>query len=214
MESADFVPLSALQHYVYCPRQCALIHLERIWADNSHTAEGLLLHQKAHSADAESRGELRTTTGLLLRSSRLGVFGQADVVEFRHMKGKWQPYPVEYKKGRPHAGCNADQVQLCAQAICLEEMLDVDLASGALFYGQRRRRTEVLFDPPLRRCTEQTAQAVHELFALGKTPPPATAEEKPQRCAACSLRGQCLPEAADRRAFLYLENIRLARGTE
>ena len=141
---ADFIPLSALQHYLYCPRQCAQIHLDRAWEENVFTAEGRILHERAHSGETESRKTVRTVTSLALSSKRLGISGVADVVEFHEGKGSWQPYPVEYKRGRPKKS-DADRVQLCAQALCLEEMLDIPVPEGALFYGQTRRRETVRF---------------------------------------------------------------------
>lgn len=208
-ESADesaYVPLSALQHYAFCPRQCALIHVERIWMDNAHTAEGSLMHEKAHSGAVENRGELRAATGLPLCSARLGVSGQADVVEFRREGKTWRPYPVEYKKGHPHRGCDADLVQLCAQALCLEEMLGGEVPGGALFYGQPRRRTLVAFTPELRARTEEVARQVHDLFTTGTTPRADPAWAASRRCEACSLHDWCLPLAGQ--ASTYLEELR------
>lgn len=202
---SDFIPLSALQHYLYCPRQCALIHLEQIWAENAHTAEGRLLHERAHSGKAETRGDVKTVTGLLLRSVELGLSGQADVVEFHRQDGAWLPYPVEYKRGRPKKH-DADQAQLCAQAMCLEEMLGFAVPEGALFYGKTRRRQTVPFTAGLRGEVRKTALAVHELLHKGVTPPPIADE----RCAACSLLEDCLPETTRRRqaASRYLESLR------
>lgn len=189
MDEADLIPISALQHYAYCPRQCALIHLEQVWADNSHTMEGHLLHEKAHSGEATTRKGLRITTDLPLCSHALGVTGQADVVEFRKDGGQWLPFPVEYKKGRPHKGSDADQVQLCAQALCLEEMLEVPVPEGALFYGQQRRRSAVIFDDALRERTQTIAAQVQTLFRDGITPPPSDGVA----CESCSLQEFCLP---------------------
>jgi CRISPR-associated exonuclease Cas4 len=200
----SFIPISSLQHYLYCPRQCALIHLDQIWTENAFTAEGRLLHERADSGRTERRGDVKTTTGLLLRSREFGLSGKADVVEFHCRDGAWQPYPVEYKRGRPKTHA-ADKVQLCAQAVCLEEMLGLPIPEGALFYGKTRRRQVVPFDDALREEVRRVALAVHELLRRGATPPPAADE----RCAACSLVEECLPGAFGRHsASLYLESLR------
>lgn len=205
MDEADFVPLSALQHYAYCPRQCALIHLEQIWEENSHTAEGRLMHEHAHSGENMTRGQVRLATDLPLRSCSLGVSGKADVVEFRRCANAWQPYPVEYKKGSPHGHAEADAVQVCAQAICLEEMLGVDIPEAAVFYGSQRRRSVVPLTQALRQKTAVVALAVHQIFRSGKTPPPGNQVH----CAACSLQTACMPACVEKpmRAARYLESL-------
>ncbi|MDT8267268.1 CRISPR-associated protein Cas4, partial [Roseomonas sp. DSM 102946] len=134
------IPLSALQHQIFCPRQCALIHVEQLWAEDGATAEGRLLHERVDAGKGETRPGLRVARGIALRSLALGVVGKADTVEFRGRPP--QPYPVEYKRGRPKAH-RADEVQLCAQAVCLEEMSGTTIPEGALFYGQTRRRVVV-----------------------------------------------------------------------
>lgn len=149
-ESDDLIPLSALQHYLYCPRQCALIHVERLWAENRQTAEGRLLHDRADTPQIERRHGVRTITAMPLSSAELGIAGVADVVEFRADEAGEHPFPVEYKRGRPK-GHRADEVQLCAQALCLEAMFGCNVEEGALFYGQTRRRQAVAFDNDLRR---------------------------------------------------------------
>lgn len=194
---SDFIQLAALQHYLYCPRQCALIHLEQIWTENTYTAEGHLLHAKADSGQSETRGDIKTVTGLLLCSHRLGLSGKADVVEF-HRQGKiWQPYPVEYKRGQPKKHL-ADHIQLCAQAMCLEEMLGLDVPEGALFYGKTHRRQQVALNAELRELTVNTAQAVHDLLGQGRTPPPLDKNSQ-DRCRACSLLDECLPTPLTRK---------------
>ena len=205
MDEADFVPLSALQHYAYCPRQCALIHLEQIWEENSHTAEGRLMHEHAHSGESTARGQVRLVTDLPLRSVRLGVSGKADVVEFRRCGGAWRPYPVEYKKGSPHGHAEADAVQVCAQAVCLEEMLGTSIPEAAIFYGAQRRRSVVPLTEDLRRKSADIALAVHELFRIGKTPLP----EKRGHCAASSLQNACMPAFVEESALAarYLEAL-------
>ena len=197
------IMLSALQHYAFCPRQCALIHLEQAWQENEHTVQGCLLHKTAHGGKSRMRDGIKTATGIELRSDRLGLHGKADVVEFHQHNGQWIPYPVEYKKGAPHTGCDADEVQLCAQALCLEEMLRINIAEGALFYGQTRRRRRVSFSPALRKRTEEVIHAVHALFACGKTPPP---QKKPW-CASCSLHELCLPELCTNQASCYVRKL-------
>src|SRR5690349_8252356 len=139
MEEDDLLPIAALQHFVFCPRQCALIHVERQWAENRLTAEGQLLHARVQSGETTTRGALRVLRGLPLVSRRLGLTGYADVVEIRRDKDGEQAFPIEYKRGKskPH---DADRVQLCAQALCIEEMTGLPVPEGALFYGTPRRR--------------------------------------------------------------------------
>lgn len=190
MDDDELIPLSALQHYLYCPRQCALIHVERLWAENVHTAAGRLLHQRSDRPLAEKRRGVHTATALPLGSERLGLTGVADVVEF-HDQGKLRrPFPIEYKKGRPKAH-RADEVQLCAQALCLEEMLAVDVPQGALFYGQTRRRTDVAFDAGLRALTLEVIGQVRDQLRRRHTP---SASYLAARCDACSLLELCRPQ--------------------
>ena len=191
---ADSLPLSALQHLLFCERQCALIHVERLWEENRFTAEGRVLHEKVDEGRGESRPGVRITRSLQLRSEVLGLHGVADVVELHWgTDGGWQPFPVEYKRGKPKAH-DADLVQLCAQAICLEECFGTPVPEGALFYGQTRRRLNVVFDEGLRELTRRTAARLHELIDGGVTPR-AVREKK---CEACSLLEVCLPEAMSR----------------
>jgi CRISPR-associated exonuclease Cas4 len=199
----DLLPLSGLQHLIFCERQCALIHVEGVWADNARTLEGTHLHRKADAGPRETRGDLRVTRAVPLRSLRLGLIGKADVVEWhRAPDGAWRPFPVEYKRGRPKAD-RCDEVQVCAQALCLEEMLGVAIPAGALFYGLSRRRQDVPFDTSLRAATEAAAVRLHELVASGRTP---RARRAP-KCESCSLLPLCLPEpaAGARSAARYLE---------
>src|SRR5271157_4827256 len=136
----ELIPISALNQYDYCPRRCALIHIEQMWDENRFTAEGRIMHEKVHQEGNESRGPVRIARGVPLRSLRLGLVGVADVVEFHKIsKDTWQPFPVEYKRGKPKADY-CDLIQLCAQAVCLEEMLSIAVPCGALFYGRTRRR--------------------------------------------------------------------------
>jgi CRISPR-associated exonuclease Cas4 len=200
----DLLPISALQHLAFCERQCALIHLEGVWQENRLTAEGRGLHDRAHESHVEVRPGIRIVRGLRLRSIRLGLTGQADVVEFQSaieggdsvklpdVLGWWRPYPVEYKRGRPKSN-RCDEIQLCAQALCLEEMLHVSIVEGALYYGTPRRRTVVTFDSGLREETERMAARLRELIESGRTPP-AVLEPK---CRRCSLIEVCMPGATD-----------------
>ena len=192
------VPISALQHYVYCPRQCALIHVERVWQENRHTAEGRVLHERADVPRNERRRGVRTATAVALVHPGLGLVGVADVVEFhRDDDGVGErPFPVEYKRGRPKAH-RADEIQLCAQALCLEAMLAVPVACGALFYGATRRRRDVAFDAELRALTLRTVEEVRAMLDAGRVP---TAEDTARRCDACSLIDLCQPRTLGRAA--------------
>lgn len=186
----DLIMLSALQHMVFCPRQCALIHIEQVWAENRQTAEGRIMHERVHEENRESRGKLRIEYGVPLRSLRLGLIGKADIVEFHRLPDNtWQPFPVEYKRGKPKAD-DCDKVQLCAQALCLEEMLNTRISKGALYYGKTHRRLDVSFDETLRRKTEDTALFVRALIESGKTPAPIYTK----KCENCSLVAECLPK--------------------
>jgi len=197
-EIDDLIFLSALNHYLYCPRRCALIHIEQLWSENLFTAEGRIMHDKADSNKFESRGNVRIDYSVPLRSLRLGLVGKADVVEFHKHGDMWIPFPVEYKRGKPKMD-DCDKVQLCAQAICLEEMLNIEIREGALFYGQTRRREDVVFDKTLRMETEDTAKKVHELIESGITP----RAEYSKKCKLCSLLNICLPKA-NSKASSYL----------
>ncbi len=236
----ELLPLSALQHLVFCERQCALIHTEQVWSDNALTLEGSRLHKRTDEKGPrrEVRGDVVILRGLPLRSFRLGVLGRADIVEFHRvlpkpeaqsperdptggvplpgLGGVWRPYPVEYKRGRPKKDLS-DRIQLCAQAICLEETLSGEVADGAIFYGKVQRRHEVIFDPHLRTETQSAARHLHELISSGKTP---TARKGP-KCDRCSLLDLCLPqvtgEGRSARAFLaeaLNDSMRSEEGVE
>jgi CRISPR-associated exonuclease Cas4 len=182
------LPISALQHWLYCPRQCGLIHLEQVWAENKFTAEGQVLHHKAHEGEDESKGGVRITRSLAVRSFVLGISGQCDIVEFQT---DGRVVPVEYKRGKPKSH-RADEVQLCAQAISLEEMLGVAISYGCLLYGENRRRTIIEFDSDLRQLVTETSAALHAMIDSRATPP---AEYLAKRCDACSLIDICQPKA-------------------
>ena len=180
------IPLSALQHQLFCPRQCALIHVEGLWAEDGATAEGRILHERVDAGRPERRPGVRIVRGLALRSLALGVSGVADVVEFSGRPPR--PFPVEYKRGKPKSH-RADEVQLCAQAICLEEMFGGEVSAGALFYGKTRRRQTIAFDVALRLLTAETAAAARGSIAAGYTPPPV----RMAACRRCSLETLCQP---------------------
>lgn len=190
-DAAELIPLSALQHYLYCPRQCALIHVEGQWKENRYTAEGQILHQRTNEGFVETRRGVRTVTAMPIRSTRLGVTGVTDVVEFHAGEGGETVFPVEYKRGRPKAH-DADEVQLCAQALCLEEMLGTTISEGALFYGQKRRRKSVPFSEELRERTADTAQSAQELITSARTPSPVYSTKL---CGQCSLLEICQPRS-------------------
>jgi CRISPR-associated exonuclease Cas4 len=195
----DYLQLSGIQHFLFCRRQWALIHLEQQWAENYRTTDGALMHQRAHDTQERTRrGEVLTVRGMYIHSRRLGLSGQCDVVEFRKSpegvalfgeEGLWIPHPVEYKRGRDKPN-EMDRAQLCAQAMCLEEMLCCDIPEGALYYGELRRRQAVAFTPELRGVVEGAAQEMHQLYTRGYTP-----KVKPRKgCSACSLRDLCVPK--------------------
>ncbi|MCD8377101.1 MAG: CRISPR-associated protein Cas4 [Oscillospiraceae bacterium] len=201
MQEDDYLQLSGLQHFLFCRRQWALIHLEQQWAENDRTVAGTLMHQNAHDpAQNSRRGDVLTVRALRIHSPRLGLSGTCDVVEFHRdpngvplsrAEGTWLPYPVEYKHGSPKSG-NCDAAQLCAQAMCLEEMLCCEIPEGALYYGQTRRRQTVAFSPQLRQTVQEAAQEMHRLFDRRHTP-----KAKPSKsCNACSLKDLCLPRLA------------------
>jgi CRISPR-associated exonuclease Cas4 len=185
-------PLSALQHAVYCLRQAALIHLERVWAENRFTAEGHVLHVNTDQPGSRKVRGVRRVTSLPLASKRLGIAGVADLVEFHDQDGREVPFPVEFKRGKAKLH-RADEVQLCAQALCLEEMTGIAVPAGALFYAETKRRVTVPFDAELRQMTEETIAALAEIFRTLRTPPPTSRKE---RCRACSLLELCRPDAA------------------
>lgn len=195
----DYLMLSGLQHFAYCRRQWALIHIEQQWEENGRTADGHIFHETAHNAEKiEKRGDMLITRGLRVQSATLGMSGICDVVEFRRADdgvsifsydGLWRPYPVEYKKGAPKEH-DADELQLCGQAICLEEMLLCHIEGGDLFYGENRRRKQVEFTEALRSRVYAMAEEMHDLWKKGYTP-----KVKPQKgCNACSLKDICIPK--------------------
>lgn len=192
IEEVDYITLSALQHYSFCARQCALIHTDRCWAENSLTTLGHIEHERVHASPADSRGGVRTARGLPLVSHRLRIRGQSDAVEYRRSSdGQLSITPVEYKHGRQQS-LQADSIQLCAQALCLEEMHDCRISEGVLYYHSLHRRTRIPLNDELREQTRRTITAVRELLSSGRLPP---AEPRPH-CRSCSLSDICLPGTA------------------
>lgn len=192
----DFIQISALQHYVYCPRQCALIHVEDVWRENVFTVRGDILHEKVDTDTYETRGTLKTVRGLRIHSYRLGIVGRCDVVEFKQSKiskDKTEVIPVEFKSGEPKDNIS-DKVQLCAQAFCLEEMLNTTVQRGEFFYGKIRRRIQVEIDDQLRKQTEEIIANIRELVTNKRTP----VAEYSEKCRNCSLESICLPKAMNR----------------
>lgn len=179
------VPISALEHYSYCPRQCALIHVEQSYTDNLYTLRGNRAHERVHTQGDDSRRGVTVRRGLSLWSHRLGLTGKADAVEFVGT----QPYPVEYKVGTRRPGGHED-LQLCAQALCLEEMLGVVIPEGAVYYHANRHRETIALDSALRARTEASIAAIHQMLAARQLP---TAPND-ARCRKCSLIDSCLPE--------------------
>ena len=208
----EYLPLSGVQHFVFCRRQWALIHIEQQWQDNAFTAQGRIQHRRADDPFfTEKRGDLIIARAVPVVSSTLGLTGICDVVEFHRSpegvqlpgrEGYFQPIPVEYKRGRPKHH-HADEAQLCAQAICLEEMLAVDIPAGYLFYQSTRRRQKVTFTDELRALVRKAAAEMHAYFRRGYTP-----KVKPTKaCRACSLADICLPNLQNRRltATAYIQ---------
>ncbi|MDO8439944.1 MAG: CRISPR-associated protein Cas4 [Polaromonas sp.] len=196
MNDTEAIPLSALQHWCYCPRQCGLIHLEQVFDENVHTLRGQAVHAKVDQPGVETAKGLRVERALPLWHDELGLVGKADVVEF------WPggvPYPVEYKHGSRNKAADiaaCDDIQLAAQAMCLAAMTGKAVNEGAIFYASSKRRRVAPITPQLRVAVEQTAQAIRQMFATAKLPPPLAAEQAAKRCKACSLLERCQPQAA------------------
>lgn len=198
----DYIQLSAIQHYVFCPRQCGLIHIEGQWAENLFTTRGKIMHERVDSAGDESRGDKQIARSLNIYSKRLGLSGRADVVEFNDNGESIVPYPVEYKSGKPKQNIS-DLAQLCAQALCLEEMLKEPVKKAAVFYGKPRRRFTVEIDDTLRNSTEKVIENVH-IMVKSETVPSAKYEKK---CDTCSLNDVCQPKTAKRNIFKYVQGV-------
>ena len=201
----DLLQLSGLQHLLYCTRQCALAYMELQWADNFFTAKGIVMHEKVHENKYESKKDVRIERDIYIKSYALGLVGKSDVVEFRKSEdGKLIPFPVEYKSGKAKND-NTDKVQLCAQALCLEEMLKIFIPKGAIYYGKTRNRLDVEFDESLRNETILLAKEFHSLIESGITPKP----EYSKKCDNCSFKELCLPEifGKEKSVKAYLQKI-------
>ena len=190
----DFIMISALQHYVYCPRQCGLIHVEDAWHENLYTVRGNILHEKVDTDTYETRGTLKTVRGLRIHSVEYGIVGRCDVVEFRESKTGDEILPVEFKSGEPKEDIS-DKVQLCAQAFCLEEILNTTIKRGAFFYGRIRRRDVVEIDNELRSQTKSIIGSVREIVSKKVVP---TADYS-VKCRNCSLENICQPKAMNKK---------------
>lgn len=195
----DYLLISGLQHFAFCQRQWALIHIENQWAENLRTMDGQIMHKNAHDGSfREKRGDVIITRDMRVFSAYLGITGACDVVEFHRaengitlfgLDGTYSVFPVEYKRGSPRTD-DANALQLCAQAMCLEEMLCCDIPSGALYYGEIHRRETVEFTPRLRQSVRDMLEQMHALYFRGYTP-----KVKPTKsCNACSLKEICLPK--------------------
>lgn len=202
MQDKRSVPISALQHYVFCPRQCALIHTERVWAENSLTFLGKLDHTRVESACSTTKGRLREVRSVQLLSEHLGVHGVSDVVEYEQLGDTIRITPIEYKHGIPKIH-RADEVQLCAQALCLEEMHNCHIGYGYLFYHTHRKRLKIEFTEELRQYTKSIIVATYEMFESGVLP----VAVKRDDCAACSLYDLCLPPPSSTPASFYNERM-------
>lgn len=213
----ELLALSGIQHFCFCRRQWALIHIERLWQENVYTAEGRLMHQRTDNPFlTEVRNGVVTARALQVASYRLGLYGVCDVVEFipspegvqlPGRSGTYLPRPVEYKRGKEKED-DCDAAQLCAQALCLEEMIPVHIPSGDLFYGQTRHRVEVAFTVELRTLVERAAAEMHDYFARGHTP-----RVKPSKaCRSCSLADLCLPRLQRRMAASQYIQLRIEEG--
>lgn len=194
----DYLMLSGIQHFVFCKRQCGLIHLEQVWNENMLTLEGQALHERVDKPETENRPNIKIERGLSIKSERLKLFGRADLVEFHDQK----PFPVEYKRGKPKQGLE-DKIQLCAQAFCLEETFSCEILKGALFYGKEKRRQEVEFDADLRIQTIKAAEGFHKMMKNNLLPE----TEFGPKCKNCSLIEICMPESEGIKIEEYLETL-------
>ncbi|MDY0297834.1 MAG: CRISPR-associated protein Cas4 [Acidobacteriota bacterium] len=205
-DSEELLPISGLQHLVFCPRQCALIHLERFWVENQLTAEGRDMHQRVHSQVVSKSKNVVSESGISLYSLRLGLQGKADIVDFvyetRRRRNLVKVVPVEYKRGLPKRGLE-DRIQLCAQAICLEEMTGIGISEGSIYYGRTRRHIRVEFTEALRSETESVAKHFHTLIASGRIPPPVLIPG----CRSCSFFDYCMPAKISKSAVRYMRSI-------
>lgn len=208
----EYLLLSGIQHFVFCRRQWALIHIEQQWSENFRTVDGRIMHERVHNPDfREKRGELIVTRAMEISSSRLGISGECDAVEIRQNKngvkvfgldGLYTITPVEYKRGEPKDD-DSDILQLTAQALCLEDMMSCEILHGFLYYGELRRRVKVEFDDELRRKTEAVINEMHEIYKRKYTPK----VKRRKACNACSLKEICLPVICGKSALEYVKEM-------
>ena len=184
----NYLAISSLQHYAYCPRQFALIHIEQVWDENRFTAEGRILHKRVDTHEIEQRGKTRYERSVLIQSEQYRIQGKMDLLEI-HGKRDKQYFPVEYKRGKPKVE-HWDRLQLCAQALCIEEMRDTTVNEGAIWYWEVRKREPVLIDHALRNETISIIDQASTMRESGRTPPPTTNKK---RCHGCSLYSLCQP---------------------
>lgn len=214
----EMVMISALQHYQFCPRQCALIHVEQQWQENYLTAAGKVMHKRVDTQASSTRHDIHYAASLRIFSRRYGLIGIADMVEFHrtaneydgtgvrvaiHLKGLsnfWKPFPVEYKHGSPKVD-EMDRIQLCAQALCIEEMLDIKVADGAIFYGRTHQRENVIFSEGMRKKVLDISRKIHSMISAGETPAPHYCRS----CRACSMADLCLPEQKQKSVNEWLQ---------
>ena len=208
----EFLALSGIQHFAFCRRQWALIHIEQMWGDNLLTALGDIMHERAHNEEIrERRGDTLIVRGMTVRSARLGIWGKCDVIEFKQSvdghplfgeDGLWLPVPVEYKRGKSKVG-DEDRMQLCAQAMCLEDMFACDVAEGFLYYGKTRSREQVALTPELRQSVVACIEEMHRLYARGYVPQ----VKREAKCRACSLVDLCLPKVQSQSVARYMSEM-------
>ncbi len=203
---SELLPISAIQHFAFCRRQCALIHIDQLWSENQLTAEGRILHEKTDTSPSQTRADIHIARHVPIRSLHLGLSGIADVIEYHKVdfetpgielsskKGRWTPYPIEYKRGRPKKN-RCDEMQLCAQVLCLEEMHALSISQGSLFYGAVRKRKIISMDESLRRETIQTTHKLREMVDSTKLP----GADPGAKCRNCSLQDLCLPDVIARK---------------
>lgn len=199
-QEEEFIPLSAIQHYIFCPRQCSLIHLDEVWRDNILTIKGTKLHERVDSGGDEKRGKVKSIRALRIHSFRYGLAGKADLIEF-YENGKI--IPVEYKRGLPKKN-NSDKAQLCAQALCLEEMIGANIHYGKVYYGKLRKRIRVKIDTALREETIATIEKIHTMLKSEK----ALSAKFSKKCRRCSLMEVCMPKAfSSRKNKIYIKEL-------
>lgn len=208
----EFLALSGIQHFAFCRRQWALIHIEQMWSDNVLTAYGDLMHGRAHDEEIrERRGDVLSVRGLSVRSAHLGLWGKCDVVEFHEDSkghplfgedGLWLATPVEYNRGKSKVG-DEDRLQLCAQAMCLEDMFACDLAVGYLFYGATKSREKVELTSELREKVVTMSEEMHRLYARRYVPK----VKRSAGCRSCSLVAECMPKAIDKPVQAYIDTM-------